>query len=43
MPQLLDGGQRISSTRVRDLLASGELRAAESLLGRPAEPYRAFA
>jgi riboflavin kinase / FMN adenylyltransferase len=43
MPQLLDGGQRISSTRVRELLAGGELRAAESLLGRAAEPHRAFA
>ena len=32
---LLDAGERISSTRVRDLLAAGDLAAAARLLGRP--------
>lgn len=34
-PTTLDGGERISSTRIRQALAEGDCEAAERLLGRP--------
>lgn len=42
-PLLEDGGERISSTRVRDALANGELEAAEQLLGHPVEMHASVA
>ncbi len=35
VPQVLEGGRRISSTQVRRLLAAGDLHGAQRLLGRP--------
>lgn len=37
VPHVLEGGERVSSTRVRSLLAAGDLAAVDRLLG---EPYR---
>jgi riboflavin kinase/FMN adenylyltransferase len=35
MPTVMQDGQRISSTRVRDVLKAGDLKGAKALLGRP--------
>ena len=35
VPPVLDGGDRVSSTRIREALASGDFATAERLLGRP--------
>jgi riboflavin kinase/FMN adenylyltransferase len=35
LPAVADGGERISSTRVREALAAGDFATAERLLGRP--------
>ena len=42
-PLLEDAGTRISSTRVRDALADGDLEAAEQLLGHPIEMHAVVA